>query len=754
MKSSIQPANLANLADVLTPNPPILDVASARRTPARWGDRLVAGDPGGFSARAAARALLSLVGSGAVLLALGEPMGAALLASVLAMVTSVTVVDARPAAQAVTLALAFAAALASVCLASLVSGSIWAAGATLCAIVFVAVLARRFGPRGTAAGMLGFMGYFFALFIGAHPAQIPHLTLAIGTGGTVAFAVRFGLIRERPASVQARVLAAFAARMRLLLEDLAAELEMEGFPTRRLRRIRRETGRINELALALEDSGTDPDRAAEAATAVRLWVLQLMRAEVALDLLSDAVHRIAGREWSVEARRELSAALALLAQWVALGGARVDAEARQWLARARGHAAAANRQGHPLDPADPALLVRRAAVWSRVARAIELLLAARPWEEVPAAAVAHQSLTPLSFRSGGGGTAGLVGRWPNLRLAVQSTVAVALAIVAGRAISPARWYWAVIAAFTVYARAATVAETLSRAWQRMLGTAVGVVIAVAVAGLLRRHALPAAILALAAAAVAYGLLRVSYAAMILFMTIALALFYELLGRPVPGLMELRLAESAAGVVIGAVVASIVLPMHTAERLRRLVAVVLRESAAVIAAATRPGLAPATDASFLDAVRRVDRALAEVRNALRPLWAPQVPVETARFSTPGRAAAALAYTTRRFVVDLTPGAVDPERLQRLGARLTRQCQAAADALDANQTPCIDSMADEVAALATTAPDREDGRAVVELLKDLDATLQQLVEAVGPITAGRKRPDPHAPNEAAPPPQRTA
>ncbi len=188
--------------------------------------------------------------------------------------------------------------------------------------------------------------------------------------------------------------------------------------------------------------------------------------------------------------------------------------------------------------------------------------------------------------------------------------------------------------------------------------------------------------------------------------------------------------------IGAVVASIVLPMHTAERLRRLVAEVLRESAAVIAAGTRPGLEPAADRSFLDAVRRVDRAFAEVRNALRPLWAPQVPVETARFSTPGRTAAALAYTTRRFVVDLKPGAVDPQRLQRLGARLTEQCRAAADALDGNEAPRFDSMADDVAALAATAPDREDARATVELLGDLDATLQQLVGAVGPITAGRK------------------
>jgi uncharacterized membrane protein YccC len=734
----VQPRDRHNLADVPTPNsaaraaPPC---SRGRQAWARWRDLYVAGDPGGFSARAAGRALLSLLGTGGMLLALRASVTAALLASVLGMVTSVAVVDARAAAQALTMAMAFAAALGTVCVAVLVSVSPWAAGATLCAVVFLAVLARGLGPRGTAVGMLGFMGYFFAVFIGARPAQVPGLALAIAVGAAVAFAVRFAVVPERAASVQGRVLRAFAARMRMLLDDLAAELESDQENTRRLRRIRRETGRINEVALALEESAMERGSAAQPPKPVRSWLLHIMRAEVALDLLADAVHRIARREWSAEARWELAAAIRLLGRWVGEGGPSLEGKARRRLAGAREHtgAAAVGVAG------DSVLLARRTAVWSLVDRAMALLLASRPWEEIPPAAVARQSLSPTSFRSGGGGTAGLGDLRPNLRLAIQTTIAVALAIVAGRAISSTRWYWAVIAAFTVYARAATVAETLSRAWQRILGTAVGVIVAVGVAELLRRHALPAAIVALGAAAVAYGLLRVSYAAMILFLTIALALLYELLGRPVPGLMALRLAESGAGVVIGAVVASIVLPRGTAERLRRLVAEVLRQSAGVIAAGTRPGLEPEQDWGFLDAIRRVDRALAEVRNALRPLWAPQVPIETARFSTPGRAAAALAYTTRRFVIDVRPGAVESERLERLGRQLAGACRAAADALDRNEAPQIDAPAGELPALMadTTAPHTEARRAAIELLGDLDAALRRLLAATAPITRGRRQ-----------------
>ncbi|WP_353961926.1 FUSC family protein, partial [Mycolicibacterium hippocampi] len=59
---------------------------------------------------------------------------------------------------------------------------------------------------------------------------------------------------------------------------------------------------------------------------------------------------------------------------------------------------------------------------------------------------------------------------PTTRQAIQVTVAVSLAIVAGEALSPARWYWAVIAAFVTFAGTTSFGETLTKGWQRLLGT--------------------------------------------------------------------------------------------------------------------------------------------------------------------------------------------------------------------------------------------------------------------------------------------
>lgn len=655
---------------------------------ARWRDRSIARDPGGFSLRAAVRAVLSLIGTGAILLALGDPLGAATLAAALAMVTSVAVFDPRRRQQAATMALGLLAASASTTVAALVAGHPWAESAVLCAVAFFAVLARAKGPRGTGVGMLAFMGYFFAEFLQVKPAQLPQLLASLALAGTVAFAVRFVLVREHPERVRARAVRSFRVRLQLLLDAIVAELEEPRASERRLRRIRRETGHLDELALALEEAAGRSKGEAPPAE-VRPWLLQLLRAEVGADMLAEEVHRAFAQQVPLAERRRFADVVRALQRWID-GGTEA----------ARGD------------------VLRRLREVPQLERAVKLILAARPWEAMPAK-VASGRLSQASFRAGGGGTAGVPGPWPNVRIAAQATVAVALAIVVGRAISPERWYWAVLASFTVFVRAATFAETLSRAWQRFFGTVLGVSAALFVAHLLHAHHTLATVVALLSMFAAYGLLRISYGGMILFVTIALALLYEIRGSPVPGLMELRLAETAAGAAIGVVVAGVVFPVHSEGRVRRLVAEVFRQAAGVIARVTTPGVDPCTDDMLHDDIRRVDHALAEVRNALRPLWTPHVPFEPARLTSQLRNAAALAYATRRVLAGLcAPEPSDPALLRDVGRRLAANCVAVAQALEAGRQPVLQPTAREIARLR----ERSSG-AVAELCAKVEAVLQR-------------------------------
>ena len=169
-----------------------------------------------------------------------------------------------------------------------------------------------------------------------------------------------------------------------------------------------------------------------------------------------------------------------LRPWITDGDVESRDEALRLYAEARAARDARGDTDHP-------------ELWWRLDRALETITAARPWSAFPPLDHDVESgVSVSSFNPGGGGAVGVPGQSPELRLAIQATLAVALAVVAGRAISGARWYWAVLAAYVVFIRATTVGETFSRAWQRMLGTLVGVAIGLLVATLVGHHAWPAA----------------------------------------------------------------------------------------------------------------------------------------------------------------------------------------------------------------------------------------------------------------------
>ena len=343
-----------------------------------------------------------------------------------------------------------------------------------------------------------------------------------------------------------------------------------------------------------------------------------------------------------------------------------------------------------------------------------------------------------SFSPGGGGAAGVPGRSPELRLAVQATLAVALAVVAGRAISGARWYWAVLAAFVVFVRATTVGETFSRAWQRMFGTLVGVAIGLLVATLVGHHAWPAAGVGFVAIFLAYYLMRISYTGMIACFTVALALLYEEMGRAPAGLMALRLAETVAGATIGVLVSALVLPVRSETRVRALAAGVLRSATPAIERATMPGVDPENDERLHDEIRNVDRALANLRGALRPLWGPNVPVERTDVTRQGRISAALAYATRRLsTVSLSDVGARGALLRDIGARMTDNFRIVADGLEQGRVARVEPVDAMLARLqrmnrgeeenGAREASAESDRQTVSLLADMDVIVRELATA---------------------------
>ena len=125
-----------------------------------------------------------------------------------------------------------------------------------------------------------------------------------------------------------------------------------------------------------------------------------------------------------------------------------------------------------------------------------------------------------------------------------------------------RWYWAVIAAFVIFAGTNSWAETLTKGWQRLLGTMLGVPCGLLVATLFAGDKTASLAAIFVCLFCAFYFMTVTYSLMTFWITTMLALLYGLLGQFSFGVLMLRIEETAIGAVIGIAVAILVLPTNT------------------------------------------------------------------------------------------------------------------------------------------------------------------------------------------------
>ncbi|MDQ4119604.1 MAG: FUSC family protein, partial [Actinomycetota bacterium] len=206
------------------------------------------------------------------------------------------------------------------------------------------------------------------------------------------------------------------------------------------------------------------------------------------------------------------------------------------------------------------------------------------------------------------------------RQAVQVGVATSLAIVAGELISSARWYWAVIAAFIVFAGTSSRGDVLSRGWARVIGTAGGLVAGMLLAFLVGGNVVASLVLLFACVFLALYLVRISQAMMAFWITAVLALLYGVIGQFSVGTLVLRLEETVVGGVLGMLAAYLVLPTRSRTAFGEALDDVLTSTADGVAAVVdrvlgRPGEDP------LEIARQLDTQLGTVRARARPLEHP-------------------------------------------------------------------------------------------------------------------------------------
>ena len=584
----------------------------------------IGSDPGLLRLRMATRTTAALVCALVLLYLLtratGQPVTVALLGVLITMVSGRAVNEPDPRQQKITMALLPLPAALAITAAALLAPHRVAADIVFVAVVFAAVYIRRYGPRGRALGMVMFMAYFFTLYLRAKTAELPWLIAAVLVGTMCSFVISTYVLPDRPERVLRATMRSLRALMAIVVDTTAEALQTGRLDERRRRRLRARTARLNETALMVQgqiEDKVDPAPLWPGVSGEQL-ALWLFDAELTVERVATAGARAAAvaseNPTAIPAatRAQLAAALAQLARAIRVpqpGDLRRAADMAQRLLDDRPSAAVADDPG--------AAAVRRLT--------LAIIAATRAVSEVRARVERATTSSTEVIESApsavsGGDTSPQHGLRPTTRQAIQVAVAAALAIVVGESVSPSRWYWAVIAAFVIFAGTNTWGETLTKGWQRLLGTALGVPCGILIATLVSGDRAVSLVLIFVCLFFSFYFMRVTYSLMTFWITTMLALLYGLLGEFTFHLLLLRIEETAIGAVIGVAVAILVLPANTRTAVRRDAHAFLTTLSELIETSVATLFGDHAPMSPTETARELDRNLLQFRTTAKPLIA--------------------------------------------------------------------------------------------------------------------------------------
>ncbi|KAF3464052.1 FUSC family protein [Streptomyces sp. Tu 3180] len=262
------------------------------------------------------------------------------------------------------------------------------------------------------------------------------------------------------------------------------------------------------------------------------------------------------------------------------------------------------------------------------------------------------------------------------RQAIQATAGAGFALVVGQLVSGQRWYWAVGATWWVFVNTTSRGETLVRGFRRVLGTVIGIGLALFVAVPVHGDAVPTVLIVAVSVFGIFYTAAVSYTWMMLWVTLLAAMLYGLLGVLGPGLLALRLVETGVGALGAALAVALVLPVTThsvtdawIQRALHCVHACTAETAARLAGAEGADPAPK--------VAELEQLLARVRLSVAPLVHPLNPMRGRKRRA--RRVLALLDDCAREIRGLVAVAADPEASH--DARLAAACRRVEVAVEA-------------------------------------------------------------------------
>ena len=554
---------------------------------------LAVSDPGRLRLRAATATTITVILAMVVLLpgsnVIGQPLTVALLGTVVAMQSSAAVKDKDQHSRVITTLLLVFPAIAAVSMSAVLSQFGKVADVGFIAVLFAAVWVRRYGPRGTALGMVAFICYFFALFLRAQPGQIPILVVSIVVGIGISLLVRTVILPDRPGLELKRLVRALRAASIDVLEVSSNRGD------RNLDLLRKKLDRLGSTALMIDDWLDRNDAAQLLSVTNDDLSVRIFDAQIATEQLVSAL-------WALDPNKSWPNSLGQVT--TALGSCLQNNPSDDQLRAARRIAAAAAGKS---DPSTRAGIATGAAM-----RAVQAHIAIHHITSNALRTESEPRKKPDEVEEMD------TGLNPSTKAAIQVAVATSAATILGELISPDRWYWAVLTAFLVFTGASTRGEILSRAGHRVVGTIAGVLGGVVLSALVGNNQQLQLLLLVVCVFFAFYLVTVAYALLSFFVTVMLAMLYGLLGTFSIDVLELRIYETAAGGLVGIAAAYFIFSTGTRSTLISKIEDYLDQMSAIIDTGIGAVVQPGHETHLVADMRKLDNALKDLVTAGKPL----------------------------------------------------------------------------------------------------------------------------------------
>jgi len=427
----------------------------------------------------------------------------------------------------------------------------------------IGTLFRRYGSRGSNIGTMLYLGGFFGYFLSGQFGikAFGWLVLEVLIAAIVIYVVRIPLILYQRRSNLERAVQSYTIRARMLTRLAIRVLIDEG--EKSSNRLRHGLVRVNEMALIIEaymskfGSGETVEEMRQTLFDIELSISNLAR-------FSDSLSRL---KLSSMVSRDIVDYIKSIPD---LNPDHLANELSDSLARWQTFS-------HSADSVTPILLRRLAASitnlnsaairWRVVAENLKGSKRQQPMTmkhipslrtgHLPGSAVVSATASNQPWERSAGSSIGLT---PEVRSAIQITIATSAATWVGYLVDPQRFYWASLSALLCFMGVNNAGEQVRKGFYRSIGTVLGVALG---SGLSRAFGLTStldAITVLVAMFLGVYLFKVNYTFFAMGVTVAISMVFLQLSELSNSLLLERVIETTIGALIASLTAIFILPL--------------------------------------------------------------------------------------------------------------------------------------------------------------------------------------------------